>query len=172
MTTAYTETRFAAEAQKMARTLFENHGHVDLMGACVATLTPGTGEPLPEEMVMVLVPEATELNQEAKDQFASQVRILAKECGARMVATISESWYCRVPLDHPNPLEISPSQSTDRKEAVVISIETTAATVSHFADIEREEGVATLGEFSVGCTTPLSSVGGRFTRLLPCHHQN
>lgn len=170
---AYTEERFSTEAQTIARTLFQNDGYVAIMGACVATVEPGTGAKLDQELVMVLVPEDEDLSQEGKDRFVSQVRILAKECGARMVATISESWYRKLPIDHPDPLGTPVKDAPDRKEAIVVSIETTTATASHFADIHRNgDGEAVLGEFAEASRTPIGQVAGRFTRLLPCHHEN
>ncbi|MCP4242362.1 MAG: hypothetical protein GY772_17545 [bacterium] len=178
-TKKYTRRSFVDEAKRVARRLYEDQGHLDMLGACVATQNPEGGF-LDEEVVMVILPETPE--ELEKEVFAEQLRALAGACAATMVALVAEAWTVRLPVGptaarealEKGDLGIAPSEHPDREEVVMITVEGRDGVTLHFApvirDASRDPRLGDWGEDED--PTALVDTGGRFTRLLPCHHAN
>lgn len=161
---------FYAQAQFVARKLFETDGRVDMMAAVVGTLNPTNGEPLDPEEVFIVVPDAL-TTESHKDAFAYSVRVAAKTVGATLVATIYEAWLADVSgLPKEDAHKVRASKQPNRKEIVLISIEGREGVTVHQALITRDEnGKGTLQPFEdIG----VEKVEGRLSRLLPEHWSN
>lgn len=156
-TKKYTRRSFVDEAKRVARRLFEDQGHLDMLGACVATQNPEGGL-LDEEVVMVILPETPE--ELEKEVFAEQLRALAGACAATMVALVAEAWTVRLPVGP--------------EEVVMITVEGRDGVTLHCAPVIRDPSRdPRLGDWGEDeDPTALVDTGGLFTRLLPCHHAN
>ena len=117
-----------------------------------------------EEGIILYLPESMG-DERAKQDFANTARLIAVAYRATAVAFVMESWARfarpRRPLD-----STPPTQSPDREECVVISVETRKRQTTKMLMISRD-GAGVFAGFTLPSVPEVSGFRGRFAEIMP-----
>lgn len=117
-----------------------------------------------EEGIMLYLPDKMG-DERAKQNFANTARLVAVGYRASAVAFVLESWATFAksgkPLD-----KTPPSQSTDREECVIISLESADQKATKLLVIERDGSGKFVG-FGTRQLPDLTDFQGRFSGIMP-----
>ncbi len=117
-----------------------------------------------EDGIIFYLPESMG-DERAKQNFANTARLIVVAYRAAAVAFVMESWarFARPgrPLD-----STPPSQSPDRKECVVISVETRNRQTTKMLMISRDDAGVFVG-FTLPDIPDITAFKGRFAEIMP-----
>ena len=102
----------------------------------------------------------------AKDDFANKVRLITASYGANAVVLILESWITKAMPGENFDAEISPSESYDREEVVVLIGQSPRGNITRLLPIHRL-GNGKFWNLGDAEDMPADSFEGRFSVLLP-----
>jgi len=105
-------------------------------------------------------------SQQAKDGSASLCRSRARAMDAALFVVVAEAWVSAVKIGTPEKEWPVPSRDPERREAVIVAVETAAIRFAGQAIVDRSGPSPVLGEWTWWRDAAPQS-GGRFDGIIP-----
>jgi hypothetical protein len=106
-------------------------------------------------------------DEKAKDDFATQSKLMAVACGATVAVMALEAWMKTAKADEKFDMTEPPSEAFDRQEVIVLMGESMAdGQKQHLLPIIRSGNHKFFG-FGDSAVSKLEKLQGRFSQLLP-----
>jgi len=165
--------KFKDNLIQMVRLNFERDKSVAPCAMLLINLDPETEERY--EVPQMIIVGANFANEDQKENFATIIREMAFKLDAVMIATVAEAWVAEaqgISEQDKNKFEsLRPSQMSNRKEAVIIMIETVSGNDEMWqAEILRDSNDhPQLSQFQ---TLNFTQTEGRLARMMPNKYLN
>ena len=116
-----------------------------------------------EDGLLMCVPSQME-DERAKNNFANTSRMIAVGYRATAVAMVLESWMTKAKPGESLDPSVPPSESPDREECVVITVENREDSQQQILLIQRDASGQFLG---FGTAQKITEMKGRFAQMMP-----